>query len=221
METKNSYEKEAKKKSMLGGITKDLETKGDIKNTAIETAKDLLVGALGGGVVGAALGRASLAVGAVISAAGHYTKSRLASIFGLGMMASGTYTKSGMGSTDNQDVLEGAKDRMLAFKESFQQKLWLDKVLKGKKKDEQKKEGETNGVGEVQYFIHTAEEKKELEGSAAQQLDMREMENIEKLVVKSGEEFAQKQEMKGILPADAEMGEMDGTGELDFSERNY
>jgi len=212
----NSYEKEAKKKNLLGGITKDLETKGDLKNTAIETVKDVLVGALGGGVVGAALGRASLAVGAVITGIGHYTKSRLASIFGLGMMASGTYQKPGVNGTDDkQDLLEGAKERVLSFKENIQQKLWLDKVLKGKKKEEEKKEEGANGVGEVQYFIHPSEEKKELEGSEEKEPDMSAMDTIEKLVAKSGEEFIQKQEMKGSPDSDSEMGALDPT------ERNY
>ncbi|MBI4929898.1 MAG: hypothetical protein HY841_03985 [Bacteroidetes bacterium] len=214
----NTYEKEAKKKKLLGGITKDLETKGDLKNTAIETVKDVVVGALGGGVVGAALGRASLAVGAVITGIGHYTKSRLASIFGLGMMASGTYQKPGVnGTEDKQDLLEGAKERVLSFKENIQQKLWLDKVLKGKKKEEkndEKKEG-TNGVGEVQYFIHPSEEKKVLEGADEKEPDMSAMDTIEKLVAKSGEEFIQKQEMKGSPDSDSEMGALDPT------ERNY
>jgi hypothetical protein len=68
METlKNSYQKGKQKKNFFSGLTQDLETKHDIKNSAIETVKDVVVGVIGGGAVGAAIGRASLAVGALRS----------------------------------------------------------------------------------------------------------------------------------------------------------
>lgn len=193
METKNSYAKAAKKKSLLGSITKTLDTKGDHKNSAIETGKDLVAGVLGGGLIGAALGRASLAVGAVVTYIGHYTKSRLASVFGLGMMASGTQSKSGVDGTDDKNMLEGAQERVLAFKDGIQQKLFLDKVLKGKKKESGKKEEGKSDVGEVEYYDSTGEKLSEA---------------IEKELLKSADSFSNSRLMSGM-------------GELDPEERNY
>lgn len=215
---RNQYESEAKKKSLLGEITKDLETKGDIKNSAIETVKDIVVGVLGGGVVGAAIGKASLAIGAVVTGIGHYTKSRLTSIFGIGLMAANGFQKSDstapVNGTDEKekDMLDGVKDRVMTFKENFQQKLFLDKLLKSKKADEATNQENTNGVGEVQYFVYP--ENKELEGATDKEIDMSALEHIENKIAASANNFTQKEEMKGILPED-EMGS------LDPSEKNY
>lgn len=186
---KNQYEKAAKKKSLLGSITSDLETKGDVKNTVIETGKDLLIGVVGGGVVGAAIGRASLAIGAVVTAVGHYTKSRLASIFGLGMMASNGFQKTDkpVSGIEDQNMLEGVKERVMTYKDSLSQKLFLDKLIKSKKTEEKKAEA-TNGVGEVQYFVYPGS--KELEGTEeSKALDMGALEDIEQQMAESAGQF--------------------------------
>ena len=160
---KNSYAKAAQKKSLLGEITADLETKGDIKNTAIETLKDVVIGVVAGGVAGSAIGRASLLIGAAVTGLGHYYKSRLASVFGIGMMAANGFqqTDTQMKGTPKEGMegaLEGAKERMMNFKDTFSQKLFLDKVLKSK--EVKKEEETTKGIGEVQYFTYP--ENKEL-----------------------------------------------------------
>ncbi len=205
--SKNSYQRAAQKKSLLGSITADLDTKGDAKNSAIETLKDVVVGVVAGGVAGSAIGRASLIVGAAITGLGHYYKSRLASIFGVGMMAANGYQSSSqMKGTEKEGLegmIEGAKDRVMSFKDSFSEKLYLDKVMK---KKEEKKET-TNGVGEVQYFTYP--ENKEL--GTGQELDLTALDKLEKQVRQSGESF---QKNMGILPAQ-EMGE------IDPSETNY
>ncbi|MCC7303083.1 MAG: hypothetical protein IT233_10620 [Bacteroidia bacterium] len=206
--SKNSYERAAKKKSLLGSITTDLETKGDAKNSAIETLKDVVVGVVVGGVAGSAIGRASLIVGAAITGLGHYYKNHLASIFGVGMMAAngfqGNTEMKGTPKEGLEGVIEGAKDRVMAFKDTFSQKLYLDKVMK---KKEEKKET-TNGVGEVQYFTYP--ENKEL--GQGQELDLTALDKLEKQVAQSGESFQQKN--MGTLPVQ-EMGE------IDPSETNY
>lgn len=118
----------------LGEISQPLSTKGDLKNTAIETTKDALVGALGGGVVGAAIGRASLVIGALITGISHYYKNNLGKVFGIGVMASGGFTKSdsSVSGTDSSsattDFVEQAKERVMSFGEEFKQKLFLDKL---------------------------------------------------------------------------------------------
>jgi hypothetical protein len=62
---KNRYQKQAKKKHFLSGMNEGLPTKGDAKNTMLETGKDILIGVLGGGLIGAAIGKPSMIVGIV------------------------------------------------------------------------------------------------------------------------------------------------------------
>jgi hypothetical protein len=211
---KNNYEKQAQKKSFLGEITAPLETKGDMKNTAIETGKDVLVGVIGGGVAGAAIGRASLAIGALITGIGHYTKNRLASIFGIGMMASGGLPQpQGVSGTEDKDMLEGVKERVLLFRDSFKQKLFLDK-LKDLKKD---KQITAAPVGEVQYFNYPETTGELGEGSVQSHIDT--LNQLERQIAASGEQAMQ---MKGILSEENFSGEIGNIGELDDpSLKNY
>lgn len=148
--SKNSYQKAAQKKALSG--TGDAITGEKMKDAATELGKDIVVGVIGGGVAGAALGRLSFLVGAAVSGVGHFAKSRLASALGLGMMASGTYqTVSGMNGKPAEG-LEGVKERLLALKDDMKKRVFLDKVLKAKapKTDE----NGTNGLGQVQYFVY-------------------------------------------------------------------
>jgi hypothetical protein len=212
--SKNSYERAAKKKSLLGEITKDLETKGDIKNTAIETLKDVVIGVVAGGVAGSAIGRASLLIGAAVTGLGHYYKSRIASVFGLGMMAANGFQQTGsqMKGTPKEGLegaLEGAKERVMNFKDTFGQKLFLDKILKSK--DQKKEEETTKGVGEVQYFTYN--ENKELGAGEQTQLDLTALDRLEKQIEKSGDEFSKKQGT-GMLPSD-------DMGDIDPSDKNF
>lgn len=148
--SKNSYQKAAQKKALSG--TGDASTGEKMKDAATELGKDIVVGVIGGGVAGAALGRLSFLVGAAVSGVGHFAKSRLASALGLGMMASGTYqTVSGMNGKPAEG-LEGVKERLLALKDDMKKRVFLDIVLKAKtpKTDE----NGTNGLGQVQYFVY-------------------------------------------------------------------
>lgn len=140
---KNRYTQKAHKTAIIGSFQSKLETKGNIKNSLLETGKDLLIGVLGGGIVGAAIGKPSLLIGLGVTGLGHYTDNRLATLLGVGLMASnGFQTKSTVAGLDGMD---GIKDRLQAYKDSFAQKLYLDKVLK------KKAEG-VNGMGQLQYF---------------------------------------------------------------------
>lgn len=148
--SKNSYQKAAQKKALSG--TGDASTGEKMNNTATELGKDIVVGVIGGGVAGAALGRLSFLVGAAVSGVGHFAKSRLASALGLGMMASGTYqTVSGMNGKPAEG-LEGVKERLLALKDDMKKRVFLDKVLKAKAPKTE--ENGTNGLGQVQYFVY-------------------------------------------------------------------
>ena len=70
---KNRYSQKAKKKHFLSGMNEELPTKGNAKNTLLETGKDILIGVVGGGLIGAIIGKPSLAVGIITTGAGHYT----------------------------------------------------------------------------------------------------------------------------------------------------
>src|SRR4051812_1169561 len=98
------------KKTHVLALAKELNTKGSAKNSAIESVKDLVVGVVGGGLAGAAIGKPSLLVGLGTSLMGHYIGSSMATSFGLGMMASGGY-QIGQGAVNGTSLsgLDGAK----------------------------------------------------------------------------------------------------------------
>lgn len=141
---KNRYQKEAKKKHFLSGLNEGLPTKGDAKNTALETGKDILVAVLGGGLIGAAIGKPSMIIGIATTGVGHYTGNRLVQLLGVGLMAANGFQKSGNTAVSGLEGLEGVKERLQAYKESIKEKLYLDKILKAT--------GITNGIGDLQYF---------------------------------------------------------------------
>jgi hypothetical protein len=188
---KSKHASKAKKAKVLA-IAHQLETKGSAKNSAIESVKDLVVGVVGGGLAGAAVGKPSLLVGFGTSLIGHYMGSSLATSFGLGMMASGGY-QIGSG-TVNGTVTENVKERVKAFGTNIKQRLYLDKIIKPK---DETKEETTNGMGDVQYFKYPQQN---------QELDMGALENIEREIAKSGEQFQQRQ-MSGSYD------DVSGTGE--------
>lgn len=142
---KNRYQKKANKKHFLSGMNEGLPTKGNAKNTALETGKDILVGVLGGGLVGAVIGKPSLVIGIVTTAAGHYAGNRLVQLLGIGVMAANGFQKAG--TVSGLEGLAGVKERIQAYKESISERLYLDKILK-------KKAAATNGIGELQYFTY-------------------------------------------------------------------
>ena len=180
MSKKKEHEKAAKKKHTLA-IIKKLETKGNAKNSAIETVKDLAVGVIGGGLVGAAVGKPSLLVGLGTSMIGHYTGSSLATSFGLGMMASGGY-QIGSDAVHGTSLsgLDEAKERMKSFGDNIKKRFYLDKIIKPKEKDES-----TNGLGNVKYFKYPK--------SKEQELDMSALEHIEAQIAKAGAQYEEKQ----------------------------
>ncbi|MCA0429083.1 MAG: hypothetical protein LCH32_01120 [Bacteroidetes bacterium] len=205
MKKKNSYQKKAQKKELLDGLTSE-HAKSNIKKTAIETGRDILIGAVGGGLAGAVLGRSSFLVGIAVTGVGHYIGSNGAAAFGVGMMASGGYQAvAGAMNGTRKEGFEGVKQRMAAFKEEFKRKLFLDKIIKSKKNEES--DDGTNGMGEVQYFTYPSGN--ELQGNKY----LSELDRIERQVEESAKKFEAKQSVSGGL-----QGEM---GMLDVSEKNF
>lgn len=204
---KNTYEQKMQKKQLLEGVSQE-HAKGSIKKTAMETGRAVLIGAIGGGLAGAVLGRSSFIVGIAVTGVGHYMGSSGAASFGVGMMASGGYQAiAGMNGTQKEGF-EGVKERMMAFKEEFKKKLFLDKIVKSKKGDEKSEEG-TNGMGEVQYFTYP--NGKELEGANENTLDLSALERIEKQVADSARAYETKRSFSGVVNGEEEVGMVDIT----------
>jgi hypothetical protein len=211
---KNKYEKKAKQKSMLEGITSDLETKGDLKNTLIETGKDLLVGGLGGSLVGAVIGRLSLAIGAVVTGIGHYTKSRLTAMFGVGMMAGGAITPPTLSGKDDGDLMDGIKERAIAFKDNLTHRLFLDNAFTSGQTAPEADTSNDQPVGEIKYFLYPgSEETKSASELQGPDIDLTALDHLHQQVADSGEKYklaqqARQQEVSGELP-ESEIGNLD------------
>lgn len=193
MRKKKSKKTSRAKQAHVLALTKKLETKGDAKHSAIEAIKDLVVGVVGGGLAGAAIGKPSLLVGLGTSLIGHYSGVQMATSFGLGMMASGGYQiSSGVNGLSGMDEV---KERIKSFSANIKQRLYLDKFIKPKNKVAD--EG-TNGMGSVQYFKYPK--------SDTQELDMGSLENIEKEIAYLGEQYERKQ-MSGVYDDMAGIGD--------------
>jgi hypothetical protein len=148
-EKKNSYEKKAERAD-FAAMAEGLSAKGNVKNTLIETGKDLVIGVIGGGILGSVIGKPSLIAGVGVTGFGHFMGNRLVSLIGIGMMAANgfqTKTVSGI----EEEGMQGIKDRVMAFKDSFSEKFYLDKILK------KKVDTTTAGFGELQYFNYANE----------------------------------------------------------------
>jgi hypothetical protein len=206
---KNSYQKKAQKKE---GVAAE-HAKGDIKKSALETGRDVLIGAIGGGLAGAVLGRSSFLVGIAVTGVGHYMGSGGASAFGVGMMASGGYqaVSGAMSGTEKAGfggVKERAVGRFKAFTSDIKHKLFLDKIMPDKMKEQDKSSDQTtNGVGEVQYFTYP--NGKELQG-ANEHIDA--LNEIERQVAASARAFKEKQAVSGKL---------NGEDDMDAGEQNF
>jgi hypothetical protein len=143
---KKQYAKKAKRKGFMQGFGSQLDTKGNVKNTALETGKDILVGVLGGGLIGAAIGKPSLIVGIVTTGVGHYSGNKLTQLLGLGIMAANGLQKNT--TVSGLEGMDGVKERVQAFKQGFTDRLYLDK-LKNKTSS-----ATTSGFGDLQYFSY-------------------------------------------------------------------
>ena len=204
---KNHYASNAKKAGIVSGMTHELATKDNVKNTLLETGKDLLIGVVGGGLVGAAIGKPSLLIGLGLTGAGHYTGNHLGTLFGIGLMASNGFQKSktveGLDGMDMQSV----KDRIQAYKDNFIEKTYLDKVLH--KKDAGKTKEETNGFGSLQFFNYP----NDMNGAYNELHDeLSALDSIEKQIQRSGMAHMQ---MTGInMDEVGDLGEMNDIGDL-------
>lgn len=139
---KNSYEKKAKVQKALKFLNGDLPSKGNVQTSLGLTAKDVVIGVIGGRLLAAWTKQFSIPVGAVLVGAGYYTNYKFLQVLGVGAMAAKNY-KNEEG-VKGMDGLEGIKERLKAAKDSLMDDFYINKLLK--------KNAITNGVGELQYF---------------------------------------------------------------------
>lgn len=206
----NRYAKKAHNDSFVHHLTEPLETKGDMKNTAIETVKDVAVGVIGGGLIGAAIGKPSLLVGLGVTGVGHYTGNKLATMFGVGMMAANGITGKSVSGVDGLSM-DAVKERMSAYGQNLKERLYLDKVPFLNKKQAET----TEGIGALQFFNHQSDMNARYELNN----ELSALDQIERQIEMSGLEHM---EMTGIGMGDMdgydEVGEVEGTDE--FGETN-
>ncbi|MDO9186244.1 MAG: hypothetical protein Q7W13_09555 [Bacteroidia bacterium] len=204
MKTKSKY----KRKRALHGTTEAKTTGEKVKDSVIQTGKDLLIGVIGGGIAGAVIGKSSLLIGAGVSGYGHYANKPMLTTFGIGMMAAsgfnaGTNATNGVDGFSKEDI----KTRLMNFKDSFTSKLFLDKIIK------KKTEESANGVGAVQYYEYPNENK---------ELDFSSLDRLQNQIVQSGIDY--KKNMQGIESSSEESAKAiygNDDAEMDFTTPTY
>lgn len=118
-------------------MDKVLVSKQKATQAAANTLNDMVVGALAGGLVGAAFGRWAWLAGIATMGAGYYCGVPWLPSLGLGMSASafGVATSKKLNLREaNQpfsiaSAWQGAKERMLAFKDNVLEQTHLNKLL--------------------------------------------------------------------------------------------
>lgn len=178
MKKKSKY----KRKRALHGTSTAKTTGAKVKDSVIQTGKDLLIGVIGGGIAGAVIGKSSLLIGAGVTGYGHFAQKPMISTFGIGMMAASGFN-AGANPTNGVDGFskEDITARIKSFKDSFTSKLFLDKIIK------KKTEESANGVGAVQYYEYPNENK---------ELDFSALDRLQNQIVQSGIDY--KKNMQGI-----------------------
>ncbi|HVI45239.1 MAG TPA: hypothetical protein VM802_10225 [Chitinophaga sp.] len=210
---KNRYQKKAAKTAVLAHLNNSLDTHHNVKNSALETAKDLFIGVIGGGLAAAVVGRPSFLIGLGVTGIGHYFNNRIAATFGLGMMAGNSFT--GNKSVNGVDGLDGIKERLQAYKQSLAEKTYLSKIVR-------KPDVTVNGMGDLQYFDYAnyspvSGDFDSINGDFDQVGDLSALDEIERQIEDAGMARLQGAPV-GSLQPDME-GFEDGIG--DVSEYNY
>jgi len=195
---KNEYAEKTRRKA-LSGTTGDAsagKAKGNFKETAKVSGRDILIGGLGGALAGKLIGRPSFLIGMAVTGTGHYMGSPATAMFGVGLMASGgVQGLDAMLNGSEKKGMEKVKDRLKFFGKNLKHQLYLDKLIPSKKKQDTSEEEGTNGVGNVQYFKHPNPDENEVNGS--NDPDFSEANKLEQQLEMSAKHFAQKQGMSG------------------------
>lgn len=203
MKRKSKY----KKKRALHGTSTAKTTGAKVKESVIQTGKDLLIGVIGGGIAGAVIGKPALLIGIGVTGYGHFANKPALTIFGIGMMASsglnaGTNTTQGVDGFSAEDM----KARIMSFKDSISARLFLDKIIK--KKDAVQTESAANGIGAIQYFTYPNQNK---------ELDFSALDHLEKQIHQSGADY--QKSIRGTEEEETVQGSFEES--IDLSDTSY
>jgi len=174
--------RKAKPKGGLHGMAIPAGFNAKIKESALETLKDVAIGVIGGGLTGLVLGKSSLLIGAGVTGYGHFENKPFFKTFGMGMMLGGTASAAGAGFSGVS--ADDIKARIVNFKDDFISKLYLDKVFK---KDETKTTEKKALSGAEEDIIN-------MDGFGDNELDFSTLDKLEQQVLQSGANYQKKKE---------------------------
>jgi hypothetical protein len=204
----NKYQKNAKQKKTSQWLQHIEDSASDrsltmgkrIKKGAAQAALKLVAG-IGGGVVGAAMGRWSVLGGVLATGTGEVLGSAELTSFGVGMMASNLLpTDNSVNGTQKKSSMQQMKERMKVYGKGIMQKVGLDKLVSKKQSTSstkstaaQSEQADTQEMGQVSYYRHGAEQTDEM--------DLRELEKYEQQIRESAREFStgQNQSVNGDI----------------------
>ena len=178
-----SKKKKSKPKAGLHGMAIPAGFNAKIKESALETIKDVAIGVIGGGLTGLVLGKSSLLIGAGVTGYGHFENKPFFKTFGMGMMMGGSASAAGagFGAVSADDI----KARIVNFKDDFISKLYLDKVFK---KDESKAATEKKALNGAEEDIIN------MDGFGENEIDFSTLDKLEQQVLQSGANYQKKKE---------------------------
>ena len=164
MDTSNYYEDKAnrqflnktgdnektKSEKQLEETKKHETTEEKLKRTAKDVGMDVAIGVLGGGLGAAIFGPYSFVGGLVVSFYGNYIENPQIATLGLGMMSSSSKTTAeGVKQDPKAGMIDNMQERVKAFGNELQRKVFLDKLTLDKKPDKGKEENNLKGSGET------------------------------------------------------------------------
>ena len=165
MDTSNYYEDKANRR-FLNKTTENEKTKSEkqpeesknqetteekLKRTIKSAGLDVAIGVLGGGLGAAILGPYSFIGGLGVTFYGHYIENPQIATFGLGMMSSSSKTAAeGVKQDPKAGMLDNIQERVKAYGNELQRKVFLDKLMPAKKPDKGKVESKLKDTVEKQ-----------------------------------------------------------------------
>lgn len=147
---KTNEKEKIKAKEQAEEVKKQETTQEKLKRTAKDVGMDVAIGVLGGGLGAAIFGPYSFVGGLVVSFYGNYIENSRIATLGLGMMSSSSKTAAeGVKQDPKAGMIENMQERVKAFGNELQRKVFLDKLLVDKKPDRGKEESNLKGVEEI------------------------------------------------------------------------
>ncbi len=157
MKNKKSKSKNETPKKRLIEKYKDRKAKKHVGNTALKTAVDLIVGTTLGAGISAGIGQASIPIGLLMIAGGHYLDedTGIIRVAGSAVIAYGIGKAMTNKSISDATPISGlagetskAKKRLNLFKDEVFTAFYLDKIFKPKA-DKEQEQIAIEGIGEI------------------------------------------------------------------------